>query len=507
MPIHEKHDLPGWLSGLTVTQGRLAGDGLTVLPWQRRFIRRAFRPDVTTAALSCGRGNGKSTLIAGLASAALVGPLRQPRAEVVIVASSLDQGRIVFEHVTAFLRAKLEVELLPRKVWRQWDTVHQAVVEHRPTGARVRCIGSDPKRAHGRAPLLVILDEPAQWPASTSEKMYAAMDTSLGKIPDSRLIAIGTRPADDEHWFAKLLDGGADYAQTHAAGKDDPPFRIRTWRKANPSLDLLPDLLAKIRKGASKAKRDAAALASFQALRLNLGVEETDTTNLVLEAGTWAGVEGDTARRGRPVWGVDLGGGAAFSAVAAYWPTSGKLEAVAAIPGIPNLKERGLKDGVGRLYADMAKRGELIAHPGRAVSVPALLREALRRYGRPGLVVADRWRVDSLTAALDKAKIPQSALNLRGQGFKDGGADMREFRAAVLEGHVTAERSLLLRSALAGARTVADPALNEKLARGTQGGRRRRHRDDAAAAAILAVASGRRLVGNAPKRPRLRWAI
>ena len=52
-------------------------------------------------------------------------------------------------------------------------------------------------------------------------------------------------------------------------------------------------------------------------------------------------------------------------------------------------------------------------------------------------------------------------------------------------------KSLLLRSALAEARTVSDPAGNEKLSKKIgQGGRRMRARDDAAAAAILAVAEG-----------------
>ena len=46
---------------------------------------------------------------------------------------------------------------------------------------------------------------------------------------------------------------------------------------------------------------------------------------------------------------------------------------------------------------------------------------------------------------------------------------------------------------------VADPAGNEKLAKGVEGGRRRRARDDAAAAAILAVAEGVRR-GDRPRR-------
>ena len=63
--------------------------------------------------------------------------------------------------------------------------------------------------------------------------------------------------------------------------------------------------------------------------------------------------------------------------------------------------------------------------------------------------------------------------------------------------------SLLLRSAMAEARTVSDPAGNAKLAKHNQGGRRVRARDDVAAAAILAVADGAR--NRAPPRGRWRY--
>ena len=63
-----------YLGGLTVTQGRRAGDPLTVLPWQRRFITGAFAEGVQSAALSVGRGNGKSTILSGIAAATLDGP-------------------------------------------------------------------------------------------------------------------------------------------------------------------------------------------------------------------------------------------------------------------------------------------------------------------------------------------------------------------------------------------------------------------------------------------------
>ena len=41
-----------YLGGLTVNQGRLAGQPFKVLPWQARFIRGAFRPGVQSAGCS-----------------------------------------------------------------------------------------------------------------------------------------------------------------------------------------------------------------------------------------------------------------------------------------------------------------------------------------------------------------------------------------------------------------------------------------------------------------------
>ena len=488
--------LEAHLSALTVSQGRRAGEPFTVLPWQRRFVRGAFRPGVQLAALSVARGNGKTALLSGIAAATLDGPLAVPRGETVIVASSFEQARIAFEHVLAFMGEKLR----DKRRWKVWDTAQQARIEDRQTGARVRCIGSDPRRAHGLAPVLCLFDEPAQHPPTTGERMVAALRTAAGKQPHSRFVALGTRPADPEHWFSKMLAGGADYGQTHAARPDDPKFHKRTWAKANPSLGHMPDLLAAIRTEAGQARQDPALLASFEALRLNLGTEDAAVA-VLLDSGLWRAIEGDAERVGRGVWGVDLGATAAQSAVVCYWPSTGALASLAAFPAEPTLAERGLRDGVGSLYLECARRGELLTLGRHTVDVTALLQAALDRFGRPSRIVADRWREGDLREALDAAGVPMAALEFRGMGFKDGAEDVRGFRKACADRRVVPAPSLLLRSAMAEARTVSDPAGNAKLSKGSQGGRRARARDDAAAAAILAVAAGVR----APSAPRPRW--
>ena len=486
--------LTAYLGTLTLAGGDHDGECFKVLGWERKFVRGAFRQS-GHAALSVARGNGKSALVAGIATAVVdpEGPLHGRRREAVAVASAFSQGRVIFEDVLSFLREKYDIG--DRKQWRVQDSQNVASIEFRGTGARVRCIGSDPAKAHGLRPALALMDEPSQWDAHKSEKMLAAIRTGLGKVPGSKMVALGTRPAAEGHWFAKMLTGGGvGYWQCHAAGEDDPPFRLRTWRKANPSIDHLPSLRKEIAEEAAIAKTDPASLASFRALRLNGGVSDVQIATL-LDADTWRSIEGRADIVGRPVFGIDLSTSAAMSSVVAYWPESGRLDAVAAFPAEPTLEERGLRDGVGKLYVECARRGELISAGGAAVDVAALLQEAVERFGAPVALAADRWREAELRDALKGAGVPLAALELRGMGYKDGGADVEAFRRAVGEGRVTPGQSLLMTAAMGEARTMVDPAGNAKLCKGTEGGRRRNAKDDAAAAAILAVALGSRRRG------------
>ena len=499
-----------YIEGLRVGQGRHAGELMRLLGWQRRFLQGAFsRPG--DAALSMARGNGKTCFCAAIACAAVDvgGPLVEPMAECLVIASSFDQGLIAFRHILHFLKPSFtRYGVGPGGRFRVADSSNRATITDRETGALLRVLGSDPRRLHGAAPKLLLLDEVAQWPPERVAPMLAALRTSRGKIAESRALWLGTRPAADEHPFQRALDGhGVGFRLSYAAPKDADPFKVRTWRRANPSLSFMPDLREKIQEEAHDARRDPVALASFRALRLNQGVSDT-VSSVLIDSETWKAAMGLPAPGQRSpdyVLGVDLGQNAAMSAAAAYFRTC-ELEAVAVFPELPDLAERGLGDGVGGLYREMADRGELIQSGRRVSDVGELMRECLRRWGRPVAIVCDRWRVAELRQALEAVRFPLSALVERGQGFKDGGADVREFRAALLAEEVRPASSLLLAAAVSEARTAGDPAGNHKLAKRGEGGRRAQARDDAAAAAILAVATGRRRWGaGAATRPRWRY--
>lgn len=500
-PLHTRAAaVSEWIGGLRVSQGPLAGQPFELLPWQRRFLRGALADDVFTGALTIARGGGKTTLGSAIGAAALSGPLAQPRGEVVIVASTFQQAKIAFRHSLAFVEPLVRADSARFRIA---DSENASRILDRKTAVELHAMSSNPRAAHGRAPHVVLADEPAQWAPASSNAMLAALRTALGKLEGSRLLAIGTRPADGSHWFARMLDGSADYAQSHAAHPADPPFRKRTWIKANPSLPVMPSLEAAIRADAALARRDASELPAFNALRLNLGVDDTEKARLI-SADVWARIEGEAAADGPLIWGIDLGTTAAQSVVCGYWPTTGRCEAVAAFPRLPDLEKRELLDGVRdeRLYRRQLDRGELIIAGERSADITAILAEAMDRFGRPALITADRWREGELRDALERAGIPPARLESRGMGFHDGGADVREFRRACLEGKVVPVRSLLLRSAMAAAVVQVDPAGNCKIEKLKQ-----RARDDAAVAAVLAVAAGQRLMAAGAAPQPIRWAV
>ena len=121
-------------------------------------------------------------------------------------------------------------------------------------------------------------------------------------------MALGTRPADSGHWFTKMLAGGADYSQVHAAREKDSPFALSTMRRANPSFDFMPALRKAIRADAARARIDASLLPPYLALRLNSGIEDSERA-MLLEAESWERCERSELPpvHGPLCLGVDLG--------------------------------------------------------------------------------------------------------------------------------------------------------------------------------------------------------
>ena len=188
-------EIEHFVSNLVICQGEGVGQKLELLPWQRRFIRGAFSPNVSTSCLSLARGNGKTVLAAALGLAGFVGPVSQPGAAVVIVASSFSQARICFSHMVSFLKSSVLYQANPKRFGISENSRVCEIID-RFTRSTCRAGGSDPRRLHGTAPVICIIDEPASHTHGNRDAIFAACITSLGKVPNSKLIAVGTKSSD-----------------------------------------------------------------------------------------------------------------------------------------------------------------------------------------------------------------------------------------------------------------------------------------------------------------------
>ena len=488
------------MRGYPVTQGFGAGSNLRVFPWEVNLVKGILSARI--AALSVARGAGKSSIIAAIASAFFEHLVEtRQRADVVCVASSFGQGKIILDHASAYLADKLQ----NRQTYRIRDTSTQSSFTHRATGAAFKCISSDPKRAHGLAPALLLCDEPAQWLDTRASAMWAALKTSLGKIPGSRAVCLGTRPKDETHFFARLLDGGAGFIQNYSVSEEADPFNRLNWFKANPSLRYFPALKAVYEEEARDAQQDANELQSFRALRLNMGSSDVLEAWL-LESTSWKRCESPKAKpKGKYLLGLDLGGSASLSGATSLHE-NGVLDSFGVFPERPSLSQRGQSDGVGDLYTRAASQGELFCSGEYVPDIGFLLSTAVERWGHPEAIIADRFREAELRQELGKADFPTTPFITRGMGFVDGAEDVRRFRKMCLTGKVLTRPSTLLRSCIGAARVVGDQSANWKLSKKSEGGRDSRARDDLAAAAILVVAEAHRRQGGEVPGPTHRIA-
>ena len=357
-------------------------------PFQRQFLRGALAPGIDTAALSIPRGNGKSALAAYILTRALTPGdlLNTPGGEYLLCAASLEQARL-----GVFVPCRAALENIGG--FRFQDSANRIGITHLATGTRLRVMSSSAKRAMGivGVPLLVA-DEPGSWEITGGRLMFDAIQTAMGKPGSTlRAIFIGTLAPFGlpGHWFHSLIaDGsrGSTYVQSlQGDGKTWDSWH--TIRKANPLVSISAKFRRKLLEERDDARRDSRLRARFLSYRLNVPSGDESTTLLTVD--DWERVASRPVpdREGRPVVGIDLGGGRAWSAAVAIWP-NGRCEALAVAAGIPDLSAQEKRDRVpAGTYAVLVESGALRLATGLRVPQPGQLWEKVTdTWGKARLV-------------------------------------------------------------------------------------------------------------------------
>lgn len=494
-----------FLASLTIPEGPLAGQPLTLATYQKTFIRGAMADGVMVGCLSIGRGNAKTATAAGIGLGSLMGVWDdQPKREIIIAARNRDQAKTAFNFVVGFIQGldEAEQELFTIRHGYKLEIEYKA-----NNGGLLRVIPADGKSILGGAPTLAIMDERAAWEKDKGDTLENAILSGLGKR-NGRALIISTSAPDDANTFSRWLDDPppGTFVQEHRPAFGLPADDLESLLIANPGaaegIGASADwLVAQARRAIA---RGGSALASFRNLNRNERTS-TDSRSVVLTVDEWLSTEvaPDTLppRQGACIVGVDLGGSRSMSAAAFYWPETGRLEAVGTFPAVPSLGDRGAADGVSGRYLEMHDRGELKVMGEATVPPGPWLADLVNILdGEPiAAIVGDRFRHAEFAEALTKAGLRVPFI-WRGFGWKDGSEDVERFRRAVFDGEVKGVPSLLLRSAFSDAVTLIDPAGNHKLTKGRSLGR-----IDAAAAAILAVAEGQRRKAAPVRKARAQW--
>ena len=468
---------------------------MNLRPFQRKFLAKALSDRVSTAVLSLPRGNGKSTLSAYILERCLTpgDVLFEEGAEYLLGAASLEQARNAYRP----LRAALE----PLGDYRFIDSITRLGITHKPTNTKLRVLSSNAKTAFGivGSPI-AIFDEPGSWETSGGTLLFDALKTAQGK-PGSRLrlIFTGTLAPSTSGWWTELVEGGTHGSTYVSALQGDRKSwdRWPTIAKANPLMALYPESRATLLEERDAARADSRLKARFLSYRLNIPASDESVTLLTVD--DWermAGRETPPAD-GQAIVAFDLGAGRAFSAAVAVWK-SGRAEALALAPGIPNLESQERRDHVPKqTYTDLQADGRLSVAEGLRVQPASALWESVcEHWGTPVKVVCDRFRIGELQDAI-KGDCP---IEPRMTRWSESSADIRALRKMVKDGPmvVSQESRSLVSASLARATVLNDDAGNTRL---QKRGSNNVARDDVSAALILGAGAWERASSRPSGRP------
>ncbi|MBI6628276.1 terminase [Pontibaca sp. S1109L] len=491
-----------------MVEGPSAGKPLKLGEWQKDFIRGALDPDYQYAILSCGRGAGKTMLLAAISLSGLMGVWdNQPSRQIICAARTAEQARIIWHYT------RLLIETLPEEEQAKFSVKQAPRLEIHYEGngnGMLKAIAADAKNALGLSPApLIVCDEVGHWPDEAGAELYAALESSMGKRM-AKMILISTSASSDLHFFSKLIDEPNDnaFVVEHRAPDGKPLDDLDGIKLANPGCEhgVGAPLNWLVDQAKRAIKRGGHAASSFRLYHLNQRVQaENNAVFLTTDEYLKCEVSPDELppRDGPCVAGVDLGGSRSQSAMVFYWPETGRTEAYAAFPSNPSLADRGIADGVRDRYVEMEQRGELVTIGDRVVPPGPWLKDMVEKLdGYPiAAIVGDRYRWGEFQDALKDAGLERVPFVPRGNGYRDGGEDTERARSAVFDNKVKLAPSLLMRSAMSDAIVVIDDSGNQKLTK-----KRSLGRIDAVSALVVAVAEGQRMVNRPkPKAPAMAW--
>lgn len=447
-PVDRAEAFFAWLADTFVfAAGPKRGQPLILEPFQQDYVRMVLErdgpdPAYRMAIFSTPRKNGKTLVLATLLLGFMLpdSPVSIPGCRAGITAPTGRHALFIFQAAVELLDAagrKGEAKIL------QYPSPGYFTTKG---GARCDIYSGSKTSGHGASLSVALVDE-----AGLLKRNSVLIDnfTDALAIENGQLLVTGTLGESRE--YADLIDNPPPRTAVVFYGmqRGDDPASPEVWRRCNPGLGAIK---SERFMADQFAKAEAAGtLRDFEAWNLNARL--TPAKELLLD---FADYEKAIDPEAGPLpeepvhLGLDLGGSSAQTA-ACIVHQSGFIRHLSAFPSEPmDLHQRGQRDGCGDAYARAEQAGDLITTAGSVTDLPQFLSALVAKIGPHPVasVSCDRYRREELLTALARAGIAWKP-RFRGNGPKDGDADIRATRKLFLSGSVKLHPSDLMTLALA----------------------------------------------------------
>jgi phage terminase large subunit-like protein len=444
-------------------------------PFQRDFILAVYdNPHGTdTAILSMGRKNAKTALIAFLVLVHVVGPEAQLNSRMISGAMSREQAAEVYNLASKCVLLSPELSAVIRIVPSSKKLIGL------PRNVEYQAISAEAKTAHGKSPIVAILDEVGQIEGPQND-FVDSITTAQGAHKSPLLFYISTQAARDGDLLSIAIDDATKnkppktVCHVYAADKDCAVTDEAQWAKANPALGKFRSL-DDVRKQAEKANRMPSFESTFRNLILNQRVETvTPFVSQTIWKENGEPQQGEKARA-KVYGGLDLSStsdltalvliakeGDAWDVWSEFWlPAEG-------------LREKAKQDRVP--YDVWNDQGHLLTTPGRSIEyeyIASYLRGVFDACDVQAIAF-DRYNMKFLKPWLEKEGFDEDELAKFvefGQGFVSMSPAIRELEALLLAKKIRHANHPVLTMCANNARVDTDPAGNRKFNKGKATGR------------------------------------
>lgn len=447
-----------------VSEGDLIGKPIRLEPFQRNFILSVYDNPVGTRRgfLSIARKNAKTATIACLLLAHIVGPEAVLNSRIISGAMSRDQAAEVYNYASKMVQLSPELSKLTRII------PSKKMIIGLTRNVEYMAVSAEGKTAHGKSPVLAILDEVGQVRGPQSDFVDAII-TAQGAYDNAMLFAISTQAPNDADLFSIWLDDARQsqdpriVCHVYEAPKDADVLDKKGWYAANPALGKFRSL-KDVEEQAERAARMPSFEPTFRNLVLNQRVEMAAP---FVSRNVWmlnSHEVDESVFYEHPTYvGLDLSAKNDLTAmVMMAW--SGERWHVKPIFWTPEkgLRERAKRDRAP--YDIWEKEGFLRALPGASIDYEAVGREIADALDGVNVqaVAFDRWRFDILQKELNDLGV-ELPLTPFGQGFKDMAPAIDTLETLLLNEQVAHGAHPVLTMCMANAKIEQDAAGNRKL--------------------------------------------